>query len=276
MFYIQLKNKVTMMNKCIACIAFFFLPILTVVKAQTVVLDYYFNHEIKKTNSGALRFHYLWDDKANTGFSIWGGIFRNMGAKLDTLDTPPTAARLKGAGIYIIVDPDNKKESDNPHYIETKDINNIVAWVKAGGILVLMANDSANVELPHFNNLAARFGLHFNDDLQNHVIDDHHFNDGIPVIVNSTVFKTTKKPFIKDACSITQGKNASTVLQSPAGAAIAAIVEYSKGTVFAAGDPWLYNEYVNGRLPATFDNDKAAADLAAWLLQLAKTKSSKK
>jgi len=262
-----------MINKRIACLAFFILPLIPALTAQTVVLDYYFNHETKKTASGEMkRFHYLWDDKANTGFSVWGDIFKNMGAKLDTLDKAPTAGSLKGAGIYIIADPDNKKESENPHYIETGDIENISAWVKAGGILVLMANDSANTELPHFNNLAAKFGLHFNDDLQNHVTDDRHFDDGIPVIVNTAVFKTAKKPFIKDACSIAQGKNAGTVLQSPAGATIATTVAYGRGTVFAVGDPWLYNEYVNGRLPAGFDNDKAAADLAAWLLQLAKGK----
>lgn len=39
--------------------------------ARTVVLDYYFNHEVHKGDSGTPeRFHYMWEDKANTGFSI--------------------------------------------------------------------------------------------------------------------------------------------------------------------------------------------------------------
>ena len=41
----------------------------------------------------------------------------------------------------------------------------------------------------------------------------------------------------------------------------------ARGTVFAVGDPWLYNEYVDGRkLPAEFENFKAANDLVKWAL----------
>jgi unsaturated rhamnogalacturonyl hydrolase len=43
--------------------------------------------------------------------------------------------------------------------------------------------------------------------------------------------------------------------------------------VFAIGDPWLYNEYADGRkLPADFDNYKAAEDLVKWLLGQGKRK----
>jgi unsaturated rhamnogalacturonyl hydrolase len=48
---------------------------------------------------------------------------------------------------------------------------------------------------------------------------------------------------------------------------IMATSRFGKGTVFAIGDPWLYNEYVDGKkLPADYDNFKAARDLAKWLL----------
>jgi unsaturated rhamnogalacturonyl hydrolase len=34
------------------------------------------------------------------------------------------------------------------------------------------------------------------------------------------------------------------------------------------GDPWLYNEYVDGRkLPAQLENYKAAEDLVRWVVQ---------
>jgi len=47
-----------------------------------------------------------------------------------------------------------------------------------------------------------------------------------------------------------------------------AVAKFGKGTVFAVGDPWLYNEYTDGRkLPPEYDNYKAANDLALWLLQ---------
>jgi hypothetical protein len=238
--------------------------------AQKVTLDYYFNHEVHRTASGKTeRYHYTWEDKANSGFSVWGDIFKKLGATLDTLGVAPTVGNLKGTAVYIIVDPDTKKESPHPNYIESADIKQIAAWVRRGGVLVMMANDSANVELPHFNNLASVFGMHFNDDLQNHVIDDAHFADGAVITTGSPIFKTADKVFLKDVCSINTVPPAVTALKIKNGTTIIAVVKYGKGTVFAVGDPWFYNEYVNGRLPASFENDKAANDVAAWLIKQA-------
>jgi hypothetical protein len=235
--------------------------------AQTVTLDYYFNHEVHKAKSGQQeRFHYMWEDTESSGFSILGEAFKSNGAKLTSLDSAPTAANLKNSNIYIIVDPDTKKESPNPNYIEEKDINEIEKWVKGGGVLVMFANDSANVELPHFNHLAAKFGMHFNDDLQNHVIDDKHFADGAIVTANNPIFGTAQKIFMKDVCSIGISGPARAGLKNSNGAVIIAIAKYGKGTVFAVGDPWLYNEYTNGRLPAEYENNKAANDVAKWLI----------
>jgi len=46
------------------------------------------------------------------------------------------------------------------------------------------------------------------------------------------------------------------------------VAHYGKGTVFAVGDPWFYNEYVDGRkLPKTFQNYQAAEQLFSWLLK---------
>jgi hypothetical protein len=235
--------------------------------AQTIALDYYFNHEVHTNKAGQPeRFHYLWEETANSGFSKWGDIFKSQGAALSSIDAAPTAQNLKSVSVYIIVDPDSRKENPQPNYIQQADIDDIAQWVKAGGVLVIMANDSANVELTHFNHLADVFGLHFNNDLQNHVLDDAHFEDGAVPAANNPVFKTAKKAFIKDACSIGLRGKAKPLLKTTNGAIIAAVAMYGKGTVIAFGDPWLYNEYVNGRLPAGFDNDKAAADLAAFIL----------
>ncbi|PWK78470.1 unsaturated rhamnogalacturonyl hydrolase [Mucilaginibacter oryzae] len=241
-----------------------------VANAQTVTLDYYFNHEVHQGKNGKPeRFHYLWDETDNNGFKIFGEAFTSRGAKLDTLSAMPTLDNLKNSAVYIIVDPDTKKESPKPNYIQEDDIENIAAWVKKGGVLLLMANDSANVELPHFNNLAAKFGMRFNNDLQNHVIDDAHFEDGTIYIKNNPVLKTAGKIFMKDACSISLSGTAVPVLKNKEGAVIIASTKYGKGTVLAVGDPWLYNEYVNGCLPAGYENDKAANDIAAWLLKQA-------
>ena len=236
--------------------------------AQTVTLDYYFNHETKKGKTGEPeRFHYLWEEKASSGYSILGEVFKKQGFDLKSLDTAPTTANLKGTGVYIIVDPDSKKENPNPNYIQAADVANIAAWVKQGGVLVMLANDSANVELPHFNDLAAAFGMHFNNDMQNHVIDDAHFADGGIDTKGNPMFKTANRIFMKDVCSISTTGNAKPLLKNKAGATLIATAKHGKGTVLVISDPWLYDEYVNGRLPAEYENDKGAYDLVAWLKQ---------
>ena len=46
--------------------------------------------------------------------------------------------------------------------------------------------------------------------------------------------------------------------------------KYGKGFVFAVGDPWFYNEYIDHRkLPASFDNKLAAENLFRFLLNKA-------
>ncbi|MEH3114569.1 DUF4350 domain-containing protein [Pedobacter terrae] len=244
-----------------------------VASAQTVTLDYFFNRETHKDKNGKeVRFHYLWGERAMSGFSILGSVFRKEGFKLDSLETAPTAARLKETDVYLIVDPDRPKENPKPNYIQADDVTEIAAWVKQGGVLVMFANDSANVEVPHFNKLANVFGMHFTNDMQNHVVDDNHFEDGAISTKNNPVFKTAQKIFMKDICAIETKGAAKAVLKNKAGATVIAHAKHGKGNVVAIADPWLYDEYVNGRLPKemNFDNDKAAVDLVRWLKALAR------
>ena len=256
-----------MKRKLLFTTLFVFLIVIENATAQTVTLDYYYNHETHTAKDGQVkRFHYMWEDTDNSGFSVLGEAFKSKGAALASLDAAPTAKNLQGTAVYIIVDPDNLKDNPHPNYIQKTDVEQIAGWVKEGGVLILMANDSVNVELKHFNTLAERFGMHFNNDLQNHVIDDAHFDDGAVLINNNPIFKTAKKAFMKDVCSIDLKGQATAALKAANGAVIAAVVKYGKGTVFAVGDPWLYNEYVNGRLPTGFDNDKAAIDLVNYAL----------
>jgi unsaturated rhamnogalacturonyl hydrolase len=47
-----------------------------------------------------------------------------------------------------------------------------------------------------------------------------------------------------------------------------AMAKYGKGTVFATVDPWIYNEYTDGRkLPASYDNYAAGKELVRWALK---------
>ncbi|HEV8273908.1 MAG TPA: glycoside hydrolase family 88 protein, partial [Chitinophagaceae bacterium] len=94
------------------------LPTLPVGKGQTVLLDRYFNSEKRKDVGGKDAYwHYVWEERSNSGFSTLGNIFERYGAKLSSLDVAPTAANLKNASVYIIVDPDHKKDNPNPNYV---------------------------------------------------------------------------------------------------------------------------------------------------------------
>ena len=256
-------------------IAFLFVLAAATVSAQqkVVLLDSYFNNEFKKdTNGKMVSFHYKWDDLANSGFSVLGKDFEAEGAELATLHSAPNKHNLKNATIYIIVDPDTEKETTSPKYIQSKDVKQIAKWVKKGGVLFLLANDSANTELAHFNTLADKFGIHFNDDLVNHVTNDAHFEEGAAIPTNKDVFKSSSKVFMKDACSISIKNSAFPILESK-GAILIAANNYGKGYVLVVGDPWLYNEYVNGRLPSSFQNDLAAKDISSWLMDKASKKN---
>jgi unsaturated rhamnogalacturonyl hydrolase len=47
-----------------------------------------------------------------------------------------------------------------------------------------------------------------------------------------------------------------------------ATAKYGKGTVFAVVDPWIYNEYTDGRnLPPEYDNFGGATELVNWLVK---------
>src|ERR1700730_15458277 len=90
--------------------------ILTKARPKTVLLDYYYNNEWRRDSSGVLvRYHYTWEDRANSGFSVLGELFRQHGAITDSLAAAPTAENLRRASVYIIVDPDDEREVARPN-----------------------------------------------------------------------------------------------------------------------------------------------------------------
>jgi unsaturated rhamnogalacturonyl hydrolase len=240
-------------------------------RGRTVLLDCYFNNEYRKNAAGDLvRFHYTWDDQSNSGFSLLGNIFHQYGARLTNLLTEPTATSLQPADIYIIVDPDTKAETVNPHYISPANAVAIYNWVKSGGVLLLMGNDSANAEFTHFNQLALKFGICFNRDCKNHVIGSQYESGAIPIPRNNPILPHTNMIYIKDLSTLHIQSPAEPVLTKD-GDVIMAMARIGKGTVFAVGDPWIYNEYTDGRkLPARYENFQAAMDLVQWALRQTK------
>jgi len=236
-------------------------------KGKTVLLDRYFNSEQKKDLAGNTGYwHYDWLERANGGFSTLGNVFEKNGAKLTSLDIAPTAANLKNASVYIIVDPDHIRDNPTPNYVSEKDVKAISDWVKAGGVLLMMANDSNNCDLIHFNLLGSAFGIKFTDKSLNMVKNDVYEQGVVFPGTDNPVFKTTKKMYLKEISALEIKKPAIPNAVKD-GDVIIATVKYGKGAVLAVGDPWLYNEYLDGRkLPLEYENYKAAEDLVKWLL----------
>ena len=128
-------------------------------------------------------------------------------------------------------------------------------------------NDLGNTEFTHFNMLAATFGIHFNEVSYNKVTGSQFEMGAINIDAGNPIFKSAKKIYIKELSPLKLQSHAKAVLTKE-GNIIMAVAKYGKGTVFALGDPWLYNEYTDGRkLPKDFENYKAAEDLVQWLIK---------
>ncbi|MEO7482185.1 MAG: glycoside hydrolase family 88 protein, partial [Ferruginibacter sp.] len=247
------------------------LQTIPVGKGKTVLLDYYFNHETQKDITGTtVQFHYIWEQKDNGGFSLLGNVFNKYGVQTNRLTQSVTKEKLKGADIYFIIDPDWPKENKTPNYILPEHIDAIYNWVKEGGVLMLFANDSNNVEFTHYNQLAGKFGIHFNENYRNMVKADEYGTGTFNIAPNHEIFKTTRKIYLKEICTLTLQSPARSVLTDN-GDVIMAVSKLGKGTVFAVGDPWMYNEYLDGRkIPMELENYKAAEDLVQWLIKQTK------
>ena len=240
-------------------------------KHPVVLLDGFYNNEIKKDAFGnPTRWHYAWEEMTHGGYSVLGKQFESKGAQLGTLETAPTKESLSKASVYIVVDPDHIKDNPTPNYMNSTDASVITNWVKEGGILVLMANDSANCDLSYFNILADQFGMHFTNESIN-MVKNNAFETGTayPVLGNN-ILKSGLKLYIKEVSPIAL-QGAAKAIVTAGDKVLAAVAPYGKGQVFGVGDPWLYNEYVDGRkLPTSFQNFDALQQIVNWILSKAK------
>jgi unsaturated rhamnogalacturonyl hydrolase len=238
-------------------------------KNKTVALDYHFNREFRKNIIGQTeQYHYTWEDQLHSGFYWWGQIFKEFGAKTINISEKPTAANLKKVNVYIIVDPDTPKETSSPNFIAKKDITEIKKWVKKGGTLLLMANDTANCEIPKFNKLAEAFGIRFTGKSINMVQGTQWHQGKIAIETENEIFKNTRKVYIKELVTLEIFDKAKAVLENENKEIIIAKSQFGKGRVLVVGDPWLYNEYVDGRrIPKDYQNFEAARELSKWLLK---------
>ena len=255
--------------KKIILLHLFCLGLIVSTFAQNVGLDNWFNKEISPKTGKP--YHYMWSDSAWSGYSQWGKIFTGKGAKISHVDAPSEAA-LSSLQVYILVDPDTTTESKSPNYISPKDIAVIAQWVKKGGVLMVLANDYKNCEFKCLNQLMATFGMTF-DYVSLHKVDKDKYDMGaFTALPQHPIFKDVKKIYLKEIASISLKKPVKAILTEN-GKTFMAESKYGKGLVIAVGDPWIYNEYIgHERLPADFENMKAAENLSNYLLSKAKKK----
>lgn len=263
------KNKTLHRHFTLMLIIAFGLFAQSALSQKVVGLDNWFNHE---TNAKTGKpFHYLWTDTEFSGYSRWGEIFTGKGAKLATVEKPDANA-LSKIDVYIIVDPDTTTETPRPNYFAANDIKAIKNWVKKGGVLAILANDAPNCEFTHLNMLMKEFGMTFNH-VTLHPVTGTNFEMGACVNLPAhPLFKGISKIYIKEVSDINLSGTAKSILTEK-GKVLIAGNKFGKGYVFAIGDPWIYNEYMDhDRLPESFENRKAAENLTDILLGNVKKK----
>src|SRR5690606_37454110 len=183
-------------------------------KGKTILLDNYFNNEWKKGPAGTtIPFHYTWEDKSNSGFAMLGDIFSRHGFNTLTSTQAPAKNILSTAHIYLIVDPDTEKETSKPNFIKSSHIRQIKKWVKNGGFLILMGNDSGNAEFKNFNKLAKEFGIVFNEDNFNMVKNNQFEQGAVHVPQRHSIFSSSPKLFIKELATLNLNGKATPVLE---------------------------------------------------------------
>jgi unsaturated rhamnogalacturonyl hydrolase len=241
-------------------------------QGKTVLVDAWFNSQTRKNAAGQMElFHYKWDDDANSGFAFFGRALERYGVRLATEVGAPTAADLKRAQIYVLASPDIPVKNPTPHYMDKASGETIAAWVKAGGVLLLMENDVTNSEFEHFNTLSERFGIHFNPVIRNKVVDNKWEMGTVMIPAGTGVFEHPHKAYLKEICTMRLSGQAKAIVTDQ-GDVLMAVSKYGKGTVFAVVDPWVYNEYTDRRntLPVEYDTFGAAIDLAGWAVRQAR------
>jgi unsaturated rhamnogalacturonyl hydrolase len=246
-----------------AAIEYEFATQTSIGKGKKVVLDRFFNNEYREGK----RFHYTWDDHNDSGFSWLGEVFNQNGAATAHLDAAPTAENLSTANVYIIVDPDHKKDNPKPNPITQNDCKNIEKWVKNGGTLLLLTNDTTNADVTNADRLTQEFGIRFTMKNINFVKNDHYPDGVVLADPDNGIFRVGSKLYVKELVTLDVKRGVKKVA-SKGGDIVMASTQHGKGKVFVVGDPWIYNEYVNGRkLPADFDNYRAMLDLVKWALK---------
>lgn len=220
-----------------------------------VGLDRYYNHATRD----AKPCRYAWEDTSDGGYSELARLIQGLGAETVSVDQPASKQSLAGLDVYLVVAPNAPEKVEQPRAIAPEAVDAIAQWVRDGGVLVLLGNSKGYADSTLMNRIAERFGIRFNDDTrfgagcdpakcQMREFPDHPFFVGV------------KKLHMRSVCTLSVRPPAEVVYRFQDDDLMAVGV-HGKGTVFALGDPWGYNEYIDA-----FDNRVGLANVFRWLL----------
>jgi unsaturated rhamnogalacturonyl hydrolase len=130
-----------------------------------------------------------------------------------------------------------------------------------------LGNDAGNAEFEHWNRLAGRFGIRFIEESRNRVQGRNYATGTFDRLPPHPIFENVRRIFLKEVSTLELSGTAGPVLEIE-GRIVMAATRFGKGLVFAVGDPWLYDEYMDARrLPEDYDNALAGENLFRWLLE---------
>ena len=215
---------------------------------KIVALDCFHNNEKSP--------HYLWSQTDLGGYSKFAQIVLGLGADTISIHTAMDSTVLAPLDVLIISDPDTPSEATNPQYVSDAEAAALQKWVQRGGKLMLLGNNVGNCEFTHFNVLAGKFGIHFNEDTQS---GGSNFG---PLPTTNPLFTGCTTLYVVDMCSLTITSPAQAAFTFSGDVLVAtAAIGTSGGKVFALGDPWVYNEHLDAK-----DNIPCVTNVMKWFL----------
>ena len=238
-------------------------------RGDTVVVDGWFNSQQRTDAFGQqVYFHYKWNTWDEPGYSLFGHLFREFGAQTSELDAEPTLANLKGAQVYIIASPDNVDKNPHPHFANAEDAD---------------ADRRLGQRRRRARDHGERHLLRRPRPLQRHLRQIRHpLQQRAAQARRRHQLGAGKNRHRRQRPHLPPSRTPSTSKMSAPSPSAARLMPCSpKATTsswpprntgrepsIAMVDPWLYNEYTDGRkLPAIYDNYAAGKEFVRWILE---------
>ena len=233
-------------------------------QGKTVVLDSWFTAEPHKNPAGTPdAISAKWQDETSKGLSFFGHAFQRYGMQLDALRVAPTSSSLSSAQIYVVAAPVDAFSHD----VTKQDADAVETWVRDGGVLLLIGSQGDGEQASGLNTLAERFGMHVNAAAGSKSQGQADERGVLVTPPGADIFPISRRVFLQGTSTLRLSPLAHPILNA-ADSTRMAVASVGRGTVLTIANPWLSNQYVDGRsvIPAS-DNLAAAIDLAGWLLK---------